>query len=187
MKNYYFFVFLCSFFLNTFKYQWFCQFRWLHRKNHIKIYQKKKRFYARKNFEVDKKMIISSKKMINSGLVQEHWCFKWKKKVENTCSSKRIFNPMRYTGMHFVLVVSMNIDVVISKNSPEKFAPTWKSSINVRISPKGTKLIFRCIEKVALKICLLSSHLSFNETCMNMYIYILNMIANIPIDGFHSN
>ena len=81
----------------------------------------------------------------------------------------------------------MNIDVVIAESSPEKFVPTWKSFIIVGISSEGTKLKFRDIEKVALKICLLNSHLSFNETCMNMYIYILNMIANISIDGFHSN
>ena len=37
---------------------------------------------------------------------------------------------------------------------------------------EGTKLKFREVEKIGPKICLLNSHLSFNETCLNTYKYI---------------
>ena len=64
----------------------------------------------------------------------------------------------------------MNMEVVKSESLPKKFVSTWMSFIILRISSEGTKLKFREIEKVALKICLLNSHLSFNETCMNIII-----------------
>ena len=47
----------------------------------------------------------------------------------------------------------------------------WMPLVILRISAEGTKLKYREIEIVALKICLLHNHLSFNETCMNIYIY----------------
>ena len=57
--------------------------------------------------------------------------------------------------------------------------PSWMSFVILRISSAGTKFKFREVEKVALKICLLNSPLSFNETCLNnkllptfTYIYI---------------
>ena len=40
------------------------------------------------------------------------------------------------------------------------------SYVILRIFAKGTKWKFREIEKFALKICLLSIHLSFDKTCM---------------------
>ena len=61
----------------------------------------------------------------------------------------------------------MHLDVVISESSPEKYVSTWMSFVILRIPSEGTKLKFREIEKVALKICLLNSHISLNETCMN--------------------
>ena len=57
----------------------------------------------------------------------------------------------------------MNMDIVISESSPEKFVSAWMSFVILRISSEGTKLKFREVEKVALKICLLNSHLSFDE------------------------
>ena len=75
--------------------------------------------------------------------------------------------------MYFIIfVVGMNMDIVISESSPEKFVLTWMSFVILRISSEGTKWKFREIEKVALKICLLNSQLSFNETCLNRYTYI---------------
>ena len=55
----------------------------------------------------------------------------------------------------------MNMDVVISGSLPEKFVSTWMSFVVLRISSEGTKLKFREIEQVALKICVLNSHLSY--------------------------
>ena len=81
----------------------------------------------------------------------------------------------------FYFVVGMNMDVVISESSPEKFGLPWMLAVILRISSEGTKLKFRELEKVSLKIGLLNSHLSFNGTCMNnklmptstnIYIYI---------------
>ena len=55
------------------------------------------------------------------------------------------------------------------------------SFVILRICSEATKLKFREVEKVALKIRLLKSHLSFNETCLDnkllptfthLYIYI---------------
>ena len=57
------------------------------------------------------------------------------------------------------------------------------SFVNLCIYSEDAKLKFREVEKVAQKICLLNSHLSFNETCLNIkllptftniYIYIKN-------------
>ena len=36
------------------------------------------------------------------------------------------------------------------------------------ICSEGAKLKFREVEEVDLKICLLNSHISFNETCLNI-------------------
>ena len=44
--------------------------------------------------------------------------------------------------------------------------------ISLRNSSEGTKLKFPEIKKVARKICLPNNHLSFDETCMNMYDYV---------------
>ena len=80
-----------------------------------------------------------------------------------------------------IFVVGMNMDIVISENSPEKFVSAWMSFVILRICSKAAKLKFREVEKVALKICLLNSHLSFNEMrlnnkllpkFMNIYVYI---------------
>ena len=70
--------------------------------------------------------------------------------------------------MYFIIfVVGMNMDIVISESSPEKLVSTWMSFVILRISSEAAKLKFREVEKVALKICFLNSHLSFNETCLN--------------------
>ena len=47
------------------------------------------------------------------------------------------------------------------------YVPVYMSSVILCISSEGTKLKYREIEKVALKICLLNSLLSLNETCLN--------------------
>ena len=74
--------------------------------------------------------------------------------------------------MYFIIfVVGMNMDIVMSESSPEKFFSAWMSSVILRICSEAAKSKFREVEKVALKICLLNSHLSFNETCLNIYIY----------------
>ena len=57
------------------------------------------------------------------------------------------------------------------------YSDIWKLARKVCLSmdvfsSEGTKLKFREVEKVALKICLLNSHLSFDETCLNIYIYL---------------
>ena len=67
----------------------------------------------------------------------------------------------------FIFVVGMNTDIVISESSPEKFVSAWRSFGCLRIPSEGAKLKFREVEKVALKVCLLNSHLSFNATCLN--------------------
>ena len=60
------------------------------------------------------------------------------------------------------------MDIVISESSPEKFVSAWMMSLVIlRISSERTKFKFREIEKVALKIYLLNSHISFNKTCLN--------------------
>ena len=71
-----------------------------------------------------------------------------------------------------IFVVGMNMDIVISECSPEKFVSAWMSFVILRICSEEAKLKFPEVEKVALKICLLNSHLSFNETCLHIYIYI---------------
>ena len=72
--------------------------------------------------------------------------------------------------MYFIIfVVGMNMDIVISESSPEKFVSAWIPFVILRISSEGTKLKFREVE-VALKICLLNSHLSFNETYLKFWI-----------------
>ena len=48
----------------------------------------------------------------------------------------------------------------------------WMSFVILSISSEGTKLKFQEVEKVALKISLLNSHLFFNETCLNIHTYI---------------
>ena len=52
--------------------------------------------------------------------------------------------------MSILFYVGMNVDVVKSESSPEKFVSTWISFVNLRISSVGTKLKFQEIEKVAL-------------------------------------
>jgi len=70
--------------------------------------------------------------------------------------------------MYFIIfVVGINMDILISESSPGKFVSAWMSFVILRISLEGTKLKFREVEKVALKIFLLNSHLSLNETCLN--------------------
>ena len=70
--------------------------------------------------------------------------------------------------MYFIFfVVSMNMDIVISESSPKKFFSAWMSFVILRICSEVAKLKFPEDEKVALKICLLNSHLSFNETYLN--------------------
>ena len=43
----------------------------------------------------------------------------------------------------------------------------WMSFVIIRISSEGTKLNFREVEKVALKLCFLNCQLYFSETCFN--------------------
>ena len=70
--------------------------------------------------------------------------------------------------MYFIIFVAgMNMDIVISENTAEKFVSAWMSFVILRILSEGTKLKFREVEKSALKICLRNSHLSFDETCLN--------------------
>ena len=75
------------------------------------------------------------------------------------------------------------MDIVISESSPEKFVSVWMSFVTFRICSREAKLKFREVEKIALKICLLNSHLSFYETRLNnkllpiltnIFIYILS-------------
>ena len=69
----------------------------------------------------------------------------------------------------------------------ERFFLLLKISILFRrISSEGTKLKFREVEKVALKIYLLNSHLSFNETCSYIYVYKeMDRKMHIPFFALH--
>ena len=49
------------------KVQWFCIFRWFHRKNHIKIYQTTNSFHSKKDLKLIKSDFFCSVKMKNSG------------------------------------------------------------------------------------------------------------------------
>ena len=74
--------------------------------------------------------------------------------------------------MYFIIfVVGMNMDMVISESSPEKIVSAWMSFVILRICSEAAKLKFREVENVALKICLLNSHLSFNKPCLNINIH----------------
>ena len=61
---------------------------------------------------------------------------------------------------------------VLFESSQNKFLSLWLSFVIFRISNEEIKLKFREIERLSLKIVNLSCHLSFNETCLNIYIYI---------------
>ena len=76
----------------------------------------------------------------------------------------------------FLYVVGMNMDIELSESSPEKFLSTWLSFIVLRNAPDHIKLKFREVEKVALKIGNQSSHLSFNETRLDIYIYNIHAV-----------
>ena len=84
-KNY---IFFAVFFRNTFKVQWFCKYWWLHQKNQIKFYQTAP-VCIQKRFEVNKKRFFLVKKWNILVIVFM---------IMLTCSSKRNFNQMRYTG-----------------------------------------------------------------------------------------
>ena len=72
------------------KVHWFCKFRWLHRKNHIKIFQTTTSFYAKKeNFKLIKNRFFLVKKCEIQVIVSM---------VMLARSSEWIFNTMRYTG-----------------------------------------------------------------------------------------
>ena len=54
-----------------------------------------------------------------------------------------------------------------------KIVTKWMSRIILRSPPRETLMKYREIEKIKMKMVHISSHLSFNETCIqNIYIYI---------------
>ena len=54
----------------------------------------------------------------------------------------------------------------------EFYIRLWLSFVILRISKEEIKLKFREIERISLKIVNLSCHLSFNETCLNIYVHV---------------
>ena len=84
---------LCSFFLNTSKVQRFCKFRRLHLENNIK--NSECQFLLKKNLNLIKIRFFLMKKWEIQAIVFMH---------PFTRSSKRIFNPMRFTGYINALV-----------------------------------------------------------------------------------
>ena len=64
------------------------------------------------------------------------------------------------------------ICMYISSTYINKYLSLWLSFVILRISNEEVKLKFREIERMSQKIVNLSFHLSFNETCLNTYIYI---------------
>ena len=77
-------------FRNTSKVQCSCKFRWFHRKNHIKIYQTTTSLYSNKHLKLIKNIFLPVKKWEIQIIVYI---------IMLTRFSKRIFNPMRYTGI----------------------------------------------------------------------------------------
>ena len=89
MKNSRFF-FAVFFSRNNSKFQWFCKFRWLDRK---KSHQSSTSFYSTTDIKLIKKNFFQVKKWEIQVVIFM---------IRLTRSSKRIFNPMRYTGWEFV-------------------------------------------------------------------------------------
>ena len=79
--------FFAFFFRNTSKVHWFCKFRRLHRKNHIKIYQTTTSVSSIKYLTLIKNIFLLVKKWEIQVTISM---------ITRTRSSDRIFNPMRF-------------------------------------------------------------------------------------------
>ena len=65
------------------------------------------------------------------------------------------------------------MDEVLSKSSPNTNEDSPELSFSVlNACSEEQKSNFRLCERTLLKTTCISSHLSFDETCVNMYIYI---------------
>ena len=59
------------------------------------------------------------------------------------------------------------MDLVSSETLSNKYASIWLSYIILKRCNQGILDKYREIEKIAIKVHSLASHLSFNETCLN--------------------
>ena len=95
-----------GFFLITSKTSWFFKFRWLHRKNHIKIHQTISSFKSTKDFQPVRYRFFFSEKIVNSGVI-----------LFTLQSNTRICNQMHFTSFYYDADVCCIIYTVTSKRS----------------------------------------------------------------------
>ena len=71
------------------------------------------------------------------------------------------------------------MDEVSSESSPNTNEDSPELSFSVlNACSEEQKSNFRLCERTLLKISCISSHLSFNETCVNMYIFTRRYLSN---------
>ena len=58
------------------------------------------------------------------------------------------------------------------KTSTNKLLTLWLSKIILKVIPADTKTVFRNYERNSRKLVTSYSHRKFNESCLNIYIYI---------------
>ena len=66
----------------------------------------------------------------------------------------------------------MIMNKIIFESSPNKYLKLWLSFVMLKFCNEEVKLKSREMERISLKIVNLSCHLSLNETCLDVYIFI---------------